>query len=83
MNKKDLTTRADMFIVQWIKHNHYQKEFGSALDVNEFKRLVSKKLFGDEKPDEKFIKGAKLINWEAIYKILKKLYSNTNNRLTI
>lgn len=62
-----------MYVAKWIRHNRYAVRFGKAQDINEFKRMVKQQLWGNDKPSESFIKGARLINWEALYQAVKSL----------
>lgn len=53
---------------QWIYHNKHHIEFSQAKDVDDLKRMVMKKM---EPIDDSFIRGAKLVKWDVVYKVVK------------
>lgn len=67
----DLINLATRYTLNWISNRNLKSEFSQATSVNELKKLVAIKLFSAEAPNEKFIKGARLVNWEAIYKFVQ------------
>lgn len=62
---------ATMITLRWIRSNRYEKRFSVAQDVTDLKRLIAIHL----KPDnmERFAKGAKLTNWDAVYNYVKAI----------
>lgn len=63
-----LSNKATEITSAWISTNGYWKEIKNLKSVDEFKRWVLKKVWKGEAPSESFIKGARIINWESLYK---------------
>lgn len=64
---------ATLRTLQWITYRGYKLIFSTATSVSDLKRKVATQLFRGEKPTASFIKGAKITNWETVYKFVKDL----------
>lgn len=60
-----------MKVMESIKHNRKKEYLAKATDIKDLKRLWLKLMYPTGKPSEGFIKGAKTLNWEAIYHFVK------------
>ena len=56
-----------------LKFNKYIEEFRKGQSVDDVKRIYKQVYFKNRKMDEKDIKGARIINFEAIYQFVKEV----------
>lgn len=66
----DLVNLATMYTIKWIQ-TVGKYHFSSAKTVEELKQIVKQRLFPTKPVDSLFIKGAKLVNWEAVLKAIQ------------
>lgn len=55
----------------WIGENKYQNNISKLSNLKDFKKWVINKLYGEDDIPTNFIKGARLVNWELLFNIVK------------